>query len=103
MGEEFEGTAIERLMPVLIKEMARRELNNESPHELRITTLASKAHIDFHIIGGGTSMDWNIVRMVNTHLSRLKITVAVREIFNGDQMLNKKTRPLMVDLIGKKT
>ena len=104
MGEEFEGTSIERPMPVLIKEMARSELNNEPPHELRTTTLAPKAHIDFHIIGGGTTVDWDLVKMVNTYLRRLKITVSVREIFNGEQILKEhKKRPLMVDLIGKKT
>ncbi len=66
-------------------------------------TLASKAHIDFHIIGGGTTVDWDIVGMVNTYLSRLKITVTVREIFNGEQILKQhKTRPLLVELNGKR-
>ena len=54
MGEEFEGALVERPMPVLIKEMARRELNNEPPHDIKITSLASKAHIEFYIIGGGS-------------------------------------------------
>jgi len=103
LGEDFDEIDKERPMPALIKEMAARSLNNEPPHHLTITTLASKAHIEFKIIGGGTSEDGDLVWMVNTHLSRLKILVMVKEIFNVPKQDKRIIRPLVVELTGRKT
>ncbi len=41
---------------LLIREMARRDLNKE----LCITMLASMANIEFKVIGGGTSLDGDL-------------------------------------------
>ena len=45
---------------VLIREMAMRDLNKEPPHDQRITMLASMAHIEFKVIGGGTSSNGDL-------------------------------------------